>query len=964
MLFIGYSHDDTLMEYLARSLPARETDRFALCQQDEAESGLWHQRGITPISYGTHEALPELLRKWAERARMGVLEHRQRVEDIARGTPPLSREDESYLQEAVRTPERLRFFTESARGAGWLRWARDLPDFKIIFDPRADPQGSRLWRQWFVENFAMGDDPESRQEAFSVFLHHGASFSPGLWYGLAWLFWKPLKDGGDAATDAKRWLLLLIQQVPQGGKQRLGWLLDDCDVQRDQHAMLLLFEKLLEPQPVLSRYAYFEEGARLEPGLEGSKWELWNYWSSSLHPNLSDEMLASHVAVILDRHLRAAHLIAASSSDANQEWLGLSYSRSAIEAHEQDEASRYEGIGLLVDAARETLEALLEHHPELAEHYLRSWGNTSMPLLQRLALHGWAERRDVTADEKIATLCSSGWVSDYRLRHEAMRLAAVALPEASTEKIDGLVEHIEAELQGVDEFSERRVYEWLAWIVQHSSTAMAAKQSLSAIQTRNPEWQPSDHPDFLGWVSSGTAERPTLGSPEDLHQTIEDDPAEAVKHLLSFPQNAEWDEPRWWDALSWLQSTLESHPADGIKIIDVLTGMNPPDDPHACEELAKAAFGVWTKSELGDALGQAITERLPAIWATGTAQWTRSADIERSSAGPLNQAINRWAGQLADVVLGLVHRAYQVAGAGWPGVTGPTKAVIEAMADGNDHASRHAQVVLAKRLGFLFAIDEQWCLDQVLPLLDPSIDPDRAVRCWDGLLFGRLGPPKLLETRLLGLFVDMAEPLGDRHDETGKHYHQRLAEIAVFSGINPMEQGWLASYTASASRRSRVEWIRQVSFALPHLSSKEADAQWDAWMRQYWSDRLASKPRALTDEEATALVDWTATLGSRFPEGVELACQHRASVAEHAIAILRLHHLTDQSEAVNHPEEHPEHTARLLIHLLANTETVPPHLHIPASNTLSEMIPKLLSRITREKARPLQEQAVRLGINI
>ncbi|WP_419926867.1 DUF4020 domain-containing protein [Candidatus Poriferisocius sp.] len=966
VLFIGYSHDDTLMEYLARSLPAEKTSRFALCCQEEADSDLWRQRGIEPINYGTHKVLPELLRKWAKRAQMGILDHRRRVEAILRGLPPLSREDESYLQEAVSIPERLRFFTESARGAAWLRWAADLPEFQSIFDLRAELRPNDLWIQWFVEHYAVGDDPELRQEALSVFLHHWGSFSPSLWTEVAWSAGRPLKDGGDAARDAKRWLPLLIQHVPEGGKQRLEWLLDDLGPERDQHAMLLLLDKLLEPQPVWSLYAYFGKEARLEPSLDGDSWTLWNYWSNSLRPNLSDETLASSVAVILDRHLRAAHMIAASNGDTNREWVGLSYSRSAVEDHEQDEASRHERIGLLIDMARDTMEALLQHRPELAEHYMRSWDNTQMPVLRRVAIHGWAERQDVAADEKIAKLCSSDWVSDGLLRHEAMRLAAVALPDASLKRIDNLVDHVEAGLQEGDERSEWRAYVWLGWIAQHAPSATAAEQALAAIQARHPEWAPSDHPDFLSWGWSETVVPSNLGSPEDLRQRIEDDPAAAVRHLLSFPRNedAQWDEPRWWDALGWLHGTLEEHPAVGIKIIDVLTGVDAPDDPPACEELAKAAFGAWTKADLDDALSQAATERLPAIWATGTARWTRDTGITESNNGPLNHAINRWAGYLADVVLGLVHREYQVAGEGWTGLTGPTKAVMEAMADGSNQASRHAQVVLTSRLGLLFAIDEQWCRGTVLPLVDPKINLDRAIRCWDGYLMGGIGPARLLESDLLPHYAAMAQHLGAGSENYNRLYAQRLAEVALFSGINPMEHGWLDQFTAAASGEGRVEWIRCVSSALSRLSSSDADGQWDAWMCQYWSDRLASKPRALTDEEATALADWTVSLGSRFPEAVDLACEHRASVAEHSKVIIRLCRPNDQPERIDHLETHPEPTARLLAHLLSNTETTSYQRQTLGGKALSEMIPDLLSRLSPELVRSLREQAVRLGIEV
>ena len=966
VLFIGYSHDDTLMEYLARSLPADETSRFALCCQEQADSELWQQRGIEPINYGPHEALPELLRKWAERARMGVLEHRQRVETILRGVPPLSREDESYLQESVKKPERLRFFTESARGVDWLRWAADLPDFKSIFSPRAELQSYDPWIRWFAEQFAMGDNPELRQEAFSVFLRDGGGFSNGLWNSMAMLCWKPLEDGDDAARDAKRWLPLLIQHVPEGGKQLLGSLLFDCDPKRDRHAMLLLLDKLLEPRPTWSLYAYFEEEAGLEPSIDGDSWILWNYWSNSLRPNLSDETLASSVAVILDRHLRAAHLIAASNRDSYEVWVGLSYSRSAIEDHEQDEASRHERIGILVDMARDTMESLLQHHPDKAEHYMRSWDELQMPLLQRLSIHGWAERQDLASDEKIAKLCSSGWASDDLFTHEAMRLAAVALPEASPERIDDLVEHVKAGVQERDEYSEWQAYKWLVWVSQHASSSTAAEQALAAIQTRHPEWAPSDHLDFLSWSWSETVERPNLGSPEDLHQRIEDNPTAAVRYLLSYPrdEDAQWGEPRWRDALGWLRATLESYPADGIKVIDVLTDVDAPDDPPACEELAKAAFGVWFKSDLDDALSQAAIERLPAIWATGAARWTRDTGITGNSVDPLNHAINRWSGQLARVVLRLVEREFRTAGENWAGLPDRLSHPMEQMANGSDSSSNLAQVVLTRSIGFLFHVDEQRCRAQVLPLLDPQVNLDRAIRCWNGYLMGGIGPTSLLESDLLTHYTAMARHLGAGSDNHSRLFAQRLTEVALLSGINPMEQGWLSRFTAAANGECRVEWIRCVSSALSSLSSSAADAQWDSWIRDHWQNRLDGRPRALTDDEATALANWTVSLGSRFPEAVELACKHRASIEDRSMAVIRLKRSGDQPEAVDHLDAHPEHTAQLLTHLLSNTKTTSFQRQSLKGNALNEMIPGLISRVEAEQAHLLKEQAVRLGIDI
>ena len=196
---------------------------------------------------------------------------------------------------------------------------------------------------------------------------------------------------------------------------------------------------------------------------------------------------------------------------SRREWEGLSLARRAIEDHEQNWPSWHDGLGLLINIARDTLEALLDHHPEHAEHYLTSWAQivganhatSSDPRLDH-------ERNDVTPDEKIDWPRESGWTFNPWLRHELMRLVATSLPQASLPCIDVLVEHVSAgppedtALKQMDaasrtEHSERLIFEWLEWMARYVPHATSVRQSLKAIQAKHPEWRPSDHPDFLIW---------------------------------------------------------------------------------------------------------------------------------------------------------------------------------------------------------------------------------------------------------------------------------------------------------------------------------------------------------------------------------------------------------------------------------------------------------------------------------
>ncbi len=695
-------------------------------------------------------------------------------------------------------------------------------------------------------------------------------------------------------------------------------------------------------------------------------------WNGTVKPCLAETDLAVDIAVIADRHLRAAHRIAAASRNEEGISDALSFARSAIEDHEQDQW-KHDWLDALITVARDVLEALLEHSPECAPHYLRSWGDSPVTLLRRLAVHGWAERQDVTPNRKIAELCQAGWLFEPYLRHEAMRLAAVALPQATPESIDRLVELAIAGDPGAPaqntpeatEHADSIAFDWLEWITRHAPEAESARRALAVIQKRNPEWQPSARPDFLSWTIVDWLQPQFQSGPDELHNMVSQDPAGAVRRLLGFPTREDsWPgEPSRIDALRWLENTVKAYPADGIRVLDELTGADPPDDQQASQRVAETVLWALARAKLSDDLSQALAGRLTGIWDTGTAQWTAGTGITGSSRGPLTHAINHWAGHLAEIALRLVEHEYKSAGEGWAGLSDELRPAMEAIVSGSDIASQLAQVVLASRIGFLFHVDEPWCRANVLPLLDPEEDTERAIRCWDGYLMNRPGPPKLLETGLLDLYVAMAGYLGSDPSNTGNHFHLRLAEVALFSGINPMQQGWLDRYTAAVEEQSRVRWIKQVSSGLAHLPASAADAQWDAWMREYWANRLRSVPRAMTDSEATALVDWAVCLGDRFPEAADFACRHKAWVREHSMAIRELHQTDYQPEAVNHIAAHPEHAARLVTHLLSNTDAVSFNAGTTlAGDSLNETVPELLGSIGSELALPLREQATRLGI--
>ncbi|MCY4371811.1 MAG: DUF4020 domain-containing protein [bacterium] len=952
VLFVGYSHSDVLMQYLGHGLPP-ESKRYAFCKESQVDH--WRRLGITPVVYKRHCDLPGVIESWADQARMGMTDHAQRVRDIAGGAPPLSREDESYLEDTVADPVRVRFFTDYARGLPWLRWVVQRPQFQSIFEPleTVGKVGTTLaW--WFCRNYVANE--ELTADALRVVGENGGRLGPALGARVV----DALSRGsGDAGLGVfSRWVsLVLAEELPAGGRRRLWWWLRTCDPMRDREMVLLMFDYLSVPVPGLSGSSLVPVvDPWVEPHVNDQYW-FTKTWVQVLEPNL--ENLASDLAPIIDRHLRQAHRIAQVGRDSGSGPDSISLSRPAIEPHEQNPSLGYpKGIHPLVDAARDTLDALLRCSPEEGLHYLRSWSQSEYPLLQRLAIHGWAQRDDASPDNKLRWLMGNVDLFDWRILHEAIQLLAVALPDASEECRNTLVDLVAAHLEAGprSEERDRETYEYLGWILRCVPELETAQETLSLLQTDHPEWSTPEHPYFPIWTEVGTGQLGPTVPADDLHEQIAASPAEALTHLTeaaSVPSGRDW-----MDTFQRVHETVKEHPADGVALLRELTSGREAE-PLADLRLATAVIGALETALSQGTPCEGIAAILPEVWATGTSRWATDADTQTPDNRWLSHSINHWAGQVALIALRLLADSSR-SDPNQTQIPDPFRTLFEEMLTGTGRPSKYAQVVLASQLYLLYKTDEPWSLSRVLPLLDPNSDQTQALRCWNGYLTWGRNDQQLLEAGLLNHYLSLIPLLDKTTSEARGAFHHHLADIALFSGINPVENSWLGRFTRTAESQDLVGWIERVAHRLRNMPAEAAEAQWDAWIRTYWQNRLDSRPCMFTIGEASAIPEWAFTLTDSFPEAAELAVQHEAGLDELSSVLMWLDPSPDIEEEHPRPDyatTHPEHVNQLLTHLLSNTETLD-----SSPFDLAPIIRRLRNQLGQEQTAPLHNQALRLGI--
>lgn len=144
VLFVGYSHQDLPLLYLARGISAAEggPGRYALTSP--TADRFWLNLGINPVHYplrilpmAPHGASSDCLVRWAEIANLGSLGTEARIKGLVTADKPLSLEDEDFLKQSLLDISTLRYFTRHAKDPHWLEWISELPEFSAIFVPGA-----------------------------------------------------------------------------------------------------------------------------------------------------------------------------------------------------------------------------------------------------------------------------------------------------------------------------------------------------------------------------------------------------------------------------------------------------------------------------------------------------------------------------------------------------------------------------------------------------------------------------------------------------------------------------------------------------------------------------------------------------------------------------------------------------------------------------------------------------------
>ncbi len=388
VLFVGYSHSDTIMEYLARAIPVSSDIPRRFILTDEPHDPKWLRLSIQPIKFPKRNfpALDEGVAKLAAAVNRGAADWRDMIRDAVTSKPSaLSDEDADILHfglsDADDSLSNVRVFTNYAKTFEWITWLDQRGLLNHLFDESEFDEKDSMYAGWIASNFAC-------QDADSVFRLIGQKdlrLHSHFWSALA--FQVGSSDQTSLIPESLgKWVSIFLSKAVGATHDDFTTIFERCAELGRLSDALDILEVVAHPS--IHRISSISGASLREADVRigGDQWHLAQMMSV-LQPHLPE--VSERLVGIATRHLANQHRRLSGWRLADRDFSQPSIHRATIEG--EVEITHLNPEDILIDMARHSLAWLAQNQPDRAWVWIDSLSSSDVPLLRRLARFAVAE---------------------------------------------------------------------------------------------------------------------------------------------------------------------------------------------------------------------------------------------------------------------------------------------------------------------------------------------------------------------------------------------------------------------------------------------------------------------------------------------------------------------------------------------------------------------------------------------
>ncbi len=607
--------------------------------------------------------------------------------------------------------------------------------------------------------------------------------------------------------------------------------------------------------------------------------------------------------------------------------------RPSIAAHDQnprhDEDEK--GLNHLIDLVRDGYRALAGSDRARAANLLHRWALSKQLLFRRQALHALTEnpKSDIHLAKKLLIAGRRPGIWESELRRETLRFlrrAGSRLPRSLRTEIVRAI-HAGPRTKprtlppGYDERIRREQALRLHKLASSGARLDRKAMNLASEYQPPPQGEPIERDEFTKWHGAARWIGEEELAPEDLldanvddvaaaleNESIQQDafrglaaakPVKVVRALRRLTSDDKWP-PMYWQWVLWTTANSAERRKPNARL-----------QKHVAHILAKAPDELL--AGVGSAAAEFVkglantyeTDREQEVETLWTKAWNalgmgEPAEIVDSN-DPITDALNDSAGKLADAAVFRLLKYEPSAGDGLPA---PVRPYFDAIADNpRGHLGR---VMLATRLPYLFAVDQDWAKRQLIPLLSLEVSAE-ATNLWYAYGWSRTIGPDLLQA----IKEPFLEALRDgKVGARTKHNLTMIFMAICLEAPNELTKEERRSVANSMTEQDLKTVLECLTQRLTGEAAEQAQVWREKvgpWLERYWP------PAAARNTAATSkgMLNMLAACGDAFPEAAAWSLNYLQPTQGD---LYRLH----DSEP---PRTHPEVTLKILDRVVGRVAT-------------------------------------------
>lgn len=476
-VFIGYSFDDTIMRYFARSLSNADKLKYIITDREDRE---WNVYGFCPIIYTLKDYVlhEKLIVELSKLLQFDYFQWESKVKEILAFPPSNDKNNLSLVKKTLNDESKINIFTEYAKDFSWFEWLNKEGQLEFLLKPNLELNKIQIsLSKWIAKNFI----EKHQNEMVLLFGKNLSSLHPVFCNDVAC---ELIKD--NVKIDQKklnRWLILLVN----ASRNNTNYItfLNLVKLGKKTKRLSFVWANLNKFNLSVSKFYSENEDFCLE--IE-EVLDLDFYKKDFFISSLKD---CQYIIYNCVRDINNFYRIRELHQDNLTPFDTDSFSISAIEEHSQNhELPLLNSVALL----RDTLINVYDFDRSIFSSWVNILINDKSSLLKRLAIYAMAHS-PLKVNEKAKWFIKNIDIYDSDLHHEVYQFVKICYLQMSEFQQRQLLKKIKTKTTSTRENTHKhRMFELLAWIVQETKEKKANELFLS-IKKQHPDWGVRPHLD-------------------------------------------------------------------------------------------------------------------------------------------------------------------------------------------------------------------------------------------------------------------------------------------------------------------------------------------------------------------------------------------------------------------------------------------------------------------------------------